>query len=125
MEPSSPLIIELAAHLRQQRQLLAAQLHQRLHGGADDQELGLANFFTAQDDAAEASQRSDIDVAQLDHESAELQGIDQALQRITDGSYGACASCGDAIAEERLKAQPAACLCLACQKAAEQRLPQR
>ena len=38
--------------------------------------------------------------------------IDEALERIDDGTYGVCAVCGAAIPEERLDAVPYAMLCL-------------
>lgn len=119
MSTSAPLIDQLTMQLRAQRLLLATQLRQRLHGGDNQQELALSNYFAAQDDAAEASQLSDIDVAQLGHELSELKAIDLALHRIASGSFGSCACCGEAIAPERLLAQPYASLCLSCQKASE------
>jgi DnaK suppressor protein len=45
---------------------------------------------------------------------AELARIDAAVQRIDTGAYGDCLSCGEEIAEGRLKADPAASLCIAC-----------
>lgn len=40
-----------------------------------------------------------------------------ALDRISSGSYGQCAHCGEAIAPERLKAIPSAEMCVQCQQA--------
>ena len=40
-----------------------------------------------------------------------------ALQKIDDGTYGKCESCGQDIPAERLEAVPAATLCVACKKA--------
>lgn len=48
-----------------------------------------------------------------------LQSIQFALGRIAAGTYGTCAKCGREISLERLKVQPAACLCLDCQIAKE------
>lgn len=36
-----------------------------------------------------------------------------ALERIKNGTYGVCSVCGDPIAEERLRANPAASVCTA------------
>ena len=47
--------------------------------------------------------------------------IDQALERIDDGSYGLCESCGQAIPAERLRALPWAALCVPCSGRAGQR----
>lgn len=49
----------------------------------------------------------------------ELKRIDAALKRIEDGSYGECLECGNAIAEARLKANPAVTLCIKCAEAKE------
>ncbi|HVF12188.1 MAG TPA: TraR/DksA C4-type zinc finger protein [Actinomycetota bacterium] len=47
--------------------------------------------------------------------------IDKALQKIDDGTYGLCESCGDPISGERLKALPYVLLCIRCKKAEERR----
>jgi len=44
----------------------------------------------------------------------EIRGIDAALKRIEEGTYGECISCGDDISEERLKAVPYAVTCRKC-----------
>lgn len=48
-----------------------------------------------------------------------LELIEQALQRLTDGSYGRCETCGESINPERLEALPYATQCIHCQKQAE------
>lgn len=40
-----------------------------------------------------------------------------ALQKIDDGTYGKCESCGQDIPAERLEAVPAASLCVSCKQA--------
>ncbi|GEP47553.1 molecular chaperone DnaK [Microbacterium saccharophilum] len=45
---------------------------------------------------------------------AERADVDAALQRVADGSYGVCASCGRPIPPARLEARPMATLCVAC-----------
>lgn len=44
----------------------------------------------------------------------EAQQIHSALQRIEDGSYGECMTCGEAIGEQRLEALPYALQCINC-----------
>ena len=44
----------------------------------------------------------------------ELAGIEHALQKFEDGTYGLCDSCGKPIAPERLEALPQATLCMNC-----------
>lgn len=47
--------------------------------------------------------------------------VDEALKRITGGTYGLCASCNEPIGDERLKAIPYANLCLKDKKRQEGR----
>lgn len=49
-------------------------------------------------------------------EMAELKRIDAALERIEDGTYGTCLTCGEAISDARLAAVPEAALCRNCAK---------
>lgn len=50
-----------------------------------------------------------------------LTRIDSALRRYASGTYGVCMSCEEPIGYPRLKAQPEAPLCLACQQNREKR----
>ncbi len=43
-----------------------------------------------------------------------LVAVDRAVERFLDGSYGVCERCGQAIAQERLAALPAAHTCIGC-----------
>jgi len=43
-----------------------------------------------------------------------LAEVDAALARLSDGTYGACASCGRPVGEPRLEARPTARLCTGC-----------
>ena len=46
--------------------------------------------------------------------------VEKALQRVADGSYGVCESCGEPIPQERLEARPHADMCVACKSKAQQ-----
>jgi DnaK suppressor protein len=46
-----------------------------------------------------------------------LREVQDALQRIDQGTYGVCQRCGQPIPEERLEALPATRLCIACKRA--------
>lgn len=47
--------------------------------------------------------------------------VEEALQRIQDGTYGVCESCGRPIGKMRLQAFPRATLCLECKQRQERR----
>ena len=50
-----------------------------------------------------------------------IQKIDLALEKIDDGSYGTCMSCGEDIGLNRLMARPVADMCIDC-KSQQERL---
>lgn len=54
-----------------------------------------------------------------DRERKLLQKIRSALERIDDGTFGVCESCGEDISEKRLEARPVTTLCLDCKKKQE------
>ena len=49
-----------------------------------------------------------------------LKEVVSALQKITEGGFGDCERCGEAIAEKRLEALPFARYCIECQRAVEE-----
>jgi DnaK suppressor protein len=57
---------------------------------------------------------SDVSLGRRESESTEIQEIDDAMERIREGSFGRCESCGEAIAKARLEAIPYTGLCLLC-----------
>lgn len=51
-------------------------------------------------------------------EERELKEVEQALERIGQGSFGTCETCGGAVGRQRLLAVPEARHCLGCSSAA-------
>ena len=49
-----------------------------------------------------------------------LQEIDEALDRIEEGTYGICETCGEKISQKRLSAKPSARTCLKCAEQMEE-----
>jgi len=49
-------------------------------------------------------------------EMAELREMDEALDRLRDGTYGTCLDCGTSITQKRLEAVPWARYCVTCQE---------
>jgi DnaK suppressor protein len=66
--------------------------------------------------AAAASQvfEQQRDLALRDRSRAALEQVEAALRRVDEGTYGSCASCGNAIAPERLEAIPWTPVCIDC-----------
>jgi len=62
---------------------------------------------------------SDISLGRLEAEITEIQEIDDTMERIREGSFGRCETCGKTISRERLHAIPYTRLCLPCKKEEE------
>lgn len=58
---------------------------------------------------------------QARHDHDELVLVRAALQRLDDGTFGACLSCGKTVGLNRLLAYPAAARCIACQSKFEKK----
>jgi DnaK suppressor protein len=63
----------------------------------------------------------DMEFALVQMKADTLGRIDEALRRLEDGSYGACAECETEISAARLKALPFAVKCRDCQEREETR----
>ncbi len=119
-------------HLKTMRTVEKERFRKRLLAQRDESRL-LTDFCTGAAprcesegvvDAAElaaSSAETDITEEILDSESKLLDKIDRALERLDDGTYGLCEQCDGRIPLARLRAKPAATLCLSCQVEKEQR----
>jgi RNA polymerase-binding protein DksA len=70
-------------------------------------------------ETASATLGREIDYTLGDNAEQVISEIDAALERIEDGSYGTCSSCGEEIPHARLEANPWASLCIDCKRRAE------
>jgi RNA polymerase-binding protein DksA len=61
----------------------------------------------------------EIDYTLEENEERVIAAIDEALQRIDDGTYGTCQGCGRPIAAERLEAVPWTTQCIDCKRKEE------
>jgi DnaK suppressor protein len=67
-------------------------------------------------DLASEERDREINFILSDRERSKVKNIDDALERMEEGTYGVCDSCGLEIAEERLTAMPFTRLCRDCQQ---------
>jgi DnaK suppressor protein len=77
---------------------------------------------TALDDGdyAQVDITEDVNLQRLSAHRKLLHGIDEAIRKIAEGTYGICEECGEQISEKRLQVLPAATLCIDCQENKEQ-----
>lgn len=108
-------IEELKGRIARRRKALVAEL-QRDAGRAREESFGeLAGTSPDLGDESVAALIADIDQSELTRDLQELRGLESARTRLAEGSYGVCADCGDDIGFGRLKAEPGALRCVACQ----------
>jgi DnaK suppressor protein len=97
---------------------------QELLNQADDTVSGMTvaneNFPDPTDRASLEADRNFL-LRIRDRESKLIKKIKQALERIENGTYGICESCGEEISVKRLKARPVTTQCIEC-KAKEEAL---
>lgn len=109
----------LHAMLTAKRQEVLYQVKETLGRSlTDDQQRRLESAKDVGDQAMMDLER-ELGISLLEMQNRKRQMIDEALVRLTDGSYGVCADCGAEISERRLAAVPFATLCIACQSRQE------
>ncbi len=70
-------------------------------------------------DLSTLSLDSDLSASLATRYSNTLKQIDQALEKVEEGSYGICEDCGEKIDNRRLKVLPFSPYCISCQKRME------
>ena len=101
--------------IEQRRESLLAELREDVERTRKDRHDDLAGAAGDAGDESVATLIADLDHADLSRDLNELRDLEAARTRLADGSYGTCADCGGEIGFERLKANPAAARCIACQ----------
>lgn len=112
-----------------QRALLEATLVQRQHQldkrvaehrqGMTRAEHAREVLLQDDDDAPRREGERELDLALTDMETQELGAVSQALRRLHNDEFGLCADCTREIPFDRLKAEPWALRCVACESARE------
>jgi DnaK suppressor protein len=85
-------------------ELIEEEQHRSLDDDSEEQAIERAD-----DEPLDAIERAAL---------AEIDQIKLALRRLSDGTYGRCISCGEAIDPRRLLVMPAATTCIFCAAAA-------
>ncbi|MGD2269167.1 MAG: RNA polymerase-binding protein DksA [Desulfobacterales bacterium] len=103
------------------RELLTSRLEELL-SQADDTVSGMTvpkeNFPDPTDRAALEADRNFM-LRIRDRESKLIKKIKTALERIENGTFGVCETCGEDISVKRLKARPVTSQCIECKSKEE------
>lgn len=109
-EPADP-------RFEQIRKLLEDQKAQILREAGRVVESGINTPHELFPDPTDMATREELEAFSLrlkEREKNLLRKIDLALERLQDGTFGICETCGEPIEERRLLARPVTTLCIAC-----------
>ncbi len=99
--------------LRAERESLVHQMEEL--GATETGDLtGEVNYGDGFSDAGAATAERTEVMGVVDALRSQVEGIDAALARIAEGTYGTCASCGNEIGADRLEFRPSSILCVSC-----------
>lgn len=106
----------LGARLQERLSVLVEEFRRELSSQENEGYPELAAEVRDLGDEAAADVLLDSRLFDIQRDADELRDLRLALGRIEDGGYGLCIDCGETIAVERLRAQPAAGRCIDCQR---------
>lgn len=103
---------------RQRAQEARDYIHEESRGQLEDEREEIQSDNHPGDMATSTFDR-ELDYTLEENVERALGAIDAALQRIEDGTYGTCATCGQPIGAERLEALPWTTQCIDCKRREE------
>ncbi len=112
---------EVRAELERDIEQLRSELQ---HAQSDLVDLMRDSGDGAGDDQADAGAKTyerEQEISLANNAREMLEQTEHALERLDDGTYGICESCGNAIGKLRLQAAPRATLCMPCKMKQERR----
>jgi RNA polymerase-binding transcription factor DksA len=107
--------IELEAIIRGEHKRLMAELREEIEQSRQETFGAVEGGVGDSADEAVADLLSDLDTAEITRDLGDIRALEAAMGRFAAGTYGRCADCGTDIPVARLRAQPAALRCVACQ----------
>lgn len=105
---------ELRKKLRSERKRLEEELEQLQTTASTSDERREGSPFGKREEEATETLELEKRLALENRIRKELVGVEHALRKFEEGTYGKCDNCGKKIAPARLEALPQASLCLDC-----------
>ncbi|HBI24234.1 MAG TPA: RNA polymerase-binding protein DksA [Nitrospiraceae bacterium] len=102
--------------LEKQKMALLAEAGVIIGGGLNPEKL---NFPDVTDQAAAEADKN-FTLRLREREQKLLKKIDEAIDRIANGTFGICENCGEEISYKRLKARPVTTYCIECKTKQEE-----
>ena len=95
--------------LEEMKRELSQDIDRTVHTMQDE-----ATIFADPNDRASQESDMSLELRNRDRERKLIKKIDETIQRIDQGEYGYCDSCGVEIGLKRLEVRPTATLCIDC-----------
>ena len=108
------------AILEKRRAVLLSDIRHDIRETCDGVETLQPEDAPDQVDASAVMAQSGIRLSLMQAKAEMLTAVNEALERVDSGSYGICESCGEPIAESRLRAMPFALRCTHCEEVREE-----
>ena len=105
---------ELRGRLESERERLTVELEQMEASGATTGERREGSPFGKREEEATEALELEKRLTLENRIRGQIAGIERALRKFEEGTYGLCDSCGQPIDPARLEALPQASLCLNC-----------
>ena len=101
-------IESMKKQLLKMKEDLLAHINEEVRSESDSSKFEIGDIY----DRASSDRERELSLILGDRDREKLKEIEDALQRIEEGSYGMCEECGEPIEEGRLKAMPFTRVCI-------------
>ena len=112
--PSSEKMDEVKERLLERKRRLWLEVKQQLKSNIGDGYQEMLAAARDEEDQATVSLMAETNLTLLGPKRQELEAIEEALNRLENGSYGYCEVCGQPIEPRRLEIMPETPLCRNC-----------
>jgi DnaK suppressor protein len=112
--PSSEKLNEVKERLLERKRRLWLEVKQQLKSNIGDGYQEMLAAARDEEDQANVSLMAETNLTLLGPKRQELEAIEEALNRLENGTYGFCEVCGQPIEPRRLEIMPETPLCRNC-----------
>ena len=109
---------KMALILNKAKSKMLAGVSMKIHNESGESKSKMGDIY----DLASDERERELTLTLGDRDRGKLADIEDALERIGDGTYGECEECGEPIADNRLQILPFTKVCVECQSKKERDL---
>ncbi|MEJ5330832.1 MAG: TraR/DksA C4-type zinc finger protein [Desulfobaccales bacterium] len=112
--PNAEKLAEVKERLLERKRRLWQEVKDQLRSNIGDGYQEMLSTARDEEDQATVSLLAETQLTLLGPKRQELEAIEEALQRLENGTYGLCESCGQPIEPRRLEVMPETPFCRTC-----------